>query len=44
MDSAQRGSVAGFADRVSFALDVLATAAGLGRARDLAEDLAGFSG
>jgi hypothetical protein len=44
MDSAQRSSVAGFAGRVSFAVDLLAEAAGLGKAGDLAGDLARLSG
>jgi hypothetical protein len=44
VDSAQRGSLAGFARGVSVAVDLLAAAAGLGGARDLARDLACLSG
>jgi len=44
VDTAQRGSVAGFARGVSVAGDLLAAAAGLGRARRLAQDLAGVPG
>ncbi len=44
VDSAQRGSLAGFARGVSVTLDLLATAARLGGARGLARDLAGVSG
>ena len=44
VDAAQRGALAGFARGVSVAVDLLATAAGLGGARDLAGDLAGVSG
>ena len=43
MDFAQRGALAGPAGGVSASLDLLATAAGLGRARGLARDLASFS-
>ena len=43
VDSAQRRLLAGFTERVSFAFNLLATAAGLGRARDLAGDLASVS-
>jgi hypothetical protein len=44
VDVAQWGALAGFARGVSVTLDLLATAAGLGGARDLVEDLAGVSG
>jgi hypothetical protein len=44
VDSAQRGSLAGYARGVSVPVDLLATVAGLGGARDLAGDLAGLSG
>jgi hypothetical protein len=40
MDFAQRSSVARFAGGISLAFDLLAKAAGLGRARGLAENLA----
>jgi hypothetical protein len=43
VDAAQRGSLAGFARGVSVTIDLLATAAGLGGARDLAGDLEGVS-
>ena len=44
MDSTQRGSLARHARGVSLAHDLLASAAGLGRARDLARNLAHLSG
>jgi len=44
VDSAQRRSLAGFARRVSVTSDLLATTARLGRARCVAQDLAGVSG
>ena len=44
VNSAQRRSLAGFARGVSVTLNLLATAAGLGGARDLVGDLAGVSG
>src|ERR1700687_5285132 len=44
VDSAQRDSLAGYARGVSVTIDLLATAAGLGGARDLADDLARVSG
>jgi hypothetical protein len=44
VDSAQRGALAGFARGVSVTVDLLATTAGLGGARDWAGDLAGVSG
>jgi hypothetical protein len=43
LDAAQRHALAGFARGVSVAVDLLAAAAGLGGARDLAGDLAGVS-
>jgi transposase len=44
VDFAQRSSLAGFTGGISLAFDLLAKAAGLGRARRLAEDLAQLSG
>jgi transposase len=44
VDSAQRGSLVRFARRISFSRDVLATAAGLGRARGLGHHLARIPG
>lgn len=44
VDSAQRGSLAGFARGISFTGNVLAATSGLGRARDLAHHLARISG
>src|ERR1700731_4419192 len=44
VDSAQRGSLSGFARRVSFTGNVLAATSGLGRARDLAHHLARIPG
>src|SRR5713226_1475423 len=44
VDSAQPGSLAGFARGVSLTVHLLEAAAGLGGARDLARDLAGVSG
>jgi transposase len=44
VDFAYRGSLARFAGAVSGAFDVLAKAAGLGRARHMADDLAHLSG
>jgi len=44
LDAAQRRALAGFARGVSVAVDLLATATGLGGARDLVGDLAGVSG
>jgi transposase len=44
VDFAQRGSLARFAGGISLAVDLLAKARGLGRARGLAENLAHLSG
>ena len=44
VDFAQRSSLARFAGGISLAFNLLAKAAGLGRARRLAEDLAHLSG
>ena len=44
VNAVQRVSLAGFARGVSVAVDLVATVAGLGGARDLAPGLAGVSG
>jgi len=44
VDSAQRSTLAGYARGVSVTVDLLATTAGLGGARDLAGGLARLSG
>jgi len=44
VDAAERGTLAGFAEGVSLAVDLLAATAGLGGARSLAGDLASLSG